>query len=263
MFMYWNDANPLADRFAWLIDELCKAIGRDAHKCRMEAALAWAIWIRVRLLGDRLIALAERVKGGRFQITRPGGARRASAGPRAPRSRQGQCSAVAGLPQDFGWIRRLLPETAQYAGVLRYLLRDPEMAALLVKAPQARRVLRPLCLLLGVKAPELPRRNDAEECAPLDTAASSTGAEGDAPADVGVAVDPSPRPTPARGDGEEAPLAPEPAPTPGPPQPQRPRTWLEEDALAMRERAARWVARHPDAPSTVLPLGLPRPGSQK
>jgi hypothetical protein len=48
------------------------------------------------------------------------------------------------LPQDFGWLRSLLPETAQYAGVLSYLLRDPEMAALLVKTPEAGRMLRPL-----------------------------------------------------------------------------------------------------------------------
>jgi hypothetical protein len=56
----------LADRFAWLFDGLCKAIGVDAQRQRMEAALAWVIWHRVRMLGDRLIALAERVRAGRL-----------------------------------------------------------------------------------------------------------------------------------------------------------------------------------------------------
>jgi hypothetical protein len=58
----------LTDRFAWLIDGLCKAIGVDAHKRRMEAALAWAIWIRVRLLGDRLIALVARARAGKLPV---------------------------------------------------------------------------------------------------------------------------------------------------------------------------------------------------
>ena len=34
MFMHWTDTNPLADRFAWLIDELCKAIGRGCAQAR-------------------------------------------------------------------------------------------------------------------------------------------------------------------------------------------------------------------------------------
>ena len=66
MFMHGVAAQTLADRFAWLFDGLCRAIGADARRQRMEAALAWAIWNRVRMLGDRLIALAERVRAGRL-----------------------------------------------------------------------------------------------------------------------------------------------------------------------------------------------------
>jgi hypothetical protein len=63
--MYGIASSSLTDRFAWLFEGLCKVIGVDAHTRRMEAALAWAIWNRVRLLGERLIALAERVQAGR------------------------------------------------------------------------------------------------------------------------------------------------------------------------------------------------------
>ena len=66
MFMHFTAANSLADRFTWLFDGLCKVIGVNAQKQRMEAALAWAIWNRVRVLGDRLVALAERVRVGRL-----------------------------------------------------------------------------------------------------------------------------------------------------------------------------------------------------
>jgi hypothetical protein len=66
MFMVLAATLSLTDRFTWLFDGLCKAIGVDAQKQRMEAALAWTVWNRVRLLGDRLIALAERVRAGRL-----------------------------------------------------------------------------------------------------------------------------------------------------------------------------------------------------
>ena len=68
--MLLGAATTLTDRFEWLIDGLCKTIGADAHKRRMEAALAWAIWNRVRLLGDRLIALMARVRRGRVAAPR-------------------------------------------------------------------------------------------------------------------------------------------------------------------------------------------------
>ncbi len=65
--MHGIAAHTLAGRFAWFFDELCKAVGVDAQKRRMEAALAWAVWNRVRLLGERLIALALRVRSGRLR----------------------------------------------------------------------------------------------------------------------------------------------------------------------------------------------------
>ena len=66
MFMVLAATLSLTDRFTWLFDGLCKAIGVNAQKQRMEAALAWAIWNRARVLGDRLVALAERVRAGRL-----------------------------------------------------------------------------------------------------------------------------------------------------------------------------------------------------
>ena len=62
--MFANPSSSLTDRFAWLLDGLCKVIGAEAHQRRMEAALAWAVWNRVRLLGERLIAIAARARAG-------------------------------------------------------------------------------------------------------------------------------------------------------------------------------------------------------
>jgi hypothetical protein len=152
MRVHWTAATTLADRLTRFIDGLCRTIGAEAQARRMDPALAWAIWNRVRILGARLIALAERKRGGRVRVMR---AARPVTGPRAPRSSRAQCKAASGLPGDFGWVKRLLPETAQYAGVLSYLLGDPELIALLEEVPQSGRALRPLCHLLGVKAPEV------------------------------------------------------------------------------------------------------------
>jgi hypothetical protein len=152
----------LAERLEWLVEGLCKVFGAQAHKRGVEAALAWAVWNRVRVLGERLIALAERARSGRLRAR----AVRRDTSPRpSPQSGEGEVHEVGGptraasvLPREFGWIRGLVPETAQFAGVLSWLLRDPEMAALVGKTPQAGRILRPLCHLLGVKAPVFLRR---------------------------------------------------------------------------------------------------------
>jgi hypothetical protein len=71
----------------------------------------------------------------------------------------------------------MLPETGQYAGLLSYLLRDPETVALLEKAPQAGRMLRPLCHLLGVQAPEFLRRGSIAAPATTPVAAEAARAE--------------------------------------------------------------------------------------
>jgi hypothetical protein len=236
----------LADRFVWLINGLCTAIGTDARQRRMEAALAWAIWNRVRLLGDRLIALAKRAQAGRLPAGAVppagraagagGGGRsaepRPAAAPRAPRSRQAQFNAAASLPtaslpREFGWIRRMLPATAQYAGVLAYLLDDPELAALVEKAPQAGRILRPLCHLLGVKAPEFLRPHAGSGVAPL--------AEPEVPHAIGA--------PPTAEVPLEPPVAPAAAPVqattaapPARPPPQPSRSPAEEAALAYARR---------------------------
>jgi hypothetical protein len=59
LFMNVALSSPsLAERIEWLIEGLCKVIGAQAPRRGVEAALAWAVWNRVRTLGERLIALA-------------------------------------------------------------------------------------------------------------------------------------------------------------------------------------------------------------
>jgi hypothetical protein len=111
----------LAGRFAWLFDGLCKVIGAEASKRQMEAALAWALWNRVQVLGERLVALAERVRAGRFKGRRSQSAPTPHPNPPPQGGREREWVTdrpLAGLSREFGWVRRMLPETGQFVGVL-------------------------------------------------------------------------------------------------------------------------------------------------
>jgi hypothetical protein len=60
------------------------------------------------------------------------------------------------LPQSPAWLIKLVPDAAASASQLRFLLADPEMAALLAAAPaSASRPIRSLCRMLGVEIPPI------------------------------------------------------------------------------------------------------------
>ena len=62
------------------------------------------------------------------------------------------------LPRSFGWLLPLVPtEAACRATQLRAVLAEPEMVALIAAAPQATRLLRPLCRMLGLEPALLAR----------------------------------------------------------------------------------------------------------
>ena len=82
---------------------------------------------------------------------------------REPREGAGESGAAAGglrtrvgvawgWPGRFGWLVRAAAwHAAGYGCQLRAVLGQPEMVALLIAAPQAARILRPLCRMLAVE----------------------------------------------------------------------------------------------------------------
>ena len=68
------------------------------------------------------------------------------------------------LPRRFGWLVRAAAwRAAVYGGQLRLVLQTPEMVELLIAAPQAARILRPVCRMLLVETALLrPRPVGAE-----------------------------------------------------------------------------------------------------
>jgi hypothetical protein len=177
-----------ADTFARLIAGLCRAIAARSPANPLAWPLMLLAWSRLRRMATRFARLALRLRAGNLSPRRPVRSRAGARRPATPRPR---------LPEGFGWLVRLVPEAAAGASQLQHLLGEPEMAALIAAAPQAGRILRPLCRLLGVRPPPaLLTAPAAPVAAPPLPAAASPGLTGrQAPSAVSP---PAPWPPPAR-----------------------------------------------------------------
>ncbi len=144
-------APSLPARFAVAIGSLSRGLAVSLRQDWRHAALALAAWTRLRRLLARFSALVAALEAGRLAAprARPGESRRAR--PEAPAVR---------LPGGAGWLLRLAPEPDTRLGraQVESLLGDPDLQALLLRAPQAGRILRPLCHMLGIEAPAALRR---------------------------------------------------------------------------------------------------------
>ena len=143
-----DTTDTLPDRFAAMISWQCSALDGWLRRGLLSLFFATAIATRLRKLGGRFASVVARLEAGTLPPPRP----------RAPQSPSGEPSPPTHpniLPRTFGWLRKWLPAgTAQ----LGDLLRDPEMEALVARAPQAGRALRPLCRMFGLRRPSYLRR---------------------------------------------------------------------------------------------------------
>jgi hypothetical protein len=131
-----------AARLADLIDGLCKAIAAHGVRGLLTAPLLLLLWSRLRRMALRARRLDTRMASGA-----PLSASRGTSKPRSS-----SASPYIRLPRGVLWLVRAVPGTASGAATLRFLLDDPEMAAL-TESPPMRRLLRPLCRMLGVRPP--------------------------------------------------------------------------------------------------------------
>ncbi len=153
-----------AERFGLLIEGLCRAIAARSAVSRLAAPLLLLLWPRLRRMAARFARLAARFRAGRLPA-RPAARRPGRSGP-PPQP----------LPKTSAWLVRLVPAAAAQAAQLQHLLADPELAALLAAAPQAGRVLRPLCRMLGVAPPGPPAPPRPPRAAPAAPAQASPAA---------------------------------------------------------------------------------------
>ena len=103
----------------------------------------WALLTnRLARIAARFTALFARWKTNTLPAPRPSQAGRPYTAKPIPR-----------LPAQRGWVNARVPASAPCAGMLEALLHDPELPKFLEQAPQAGRLLRPLCHAIGLPEP--------------------------------------------------------------------------------------------------------------
>jgi hypothetical protein len=204
-----SPTSPVA-RLVRLLDELCAVIAARGAGGALTKPLFFLLWTRLRRTAARAVTVAARIAAG----TPPPAPRPRPAKPRPPRP------PLLRLPRRFAWVILAVPGTAALGCRLQYLLAEPELARLAAE-PSMRRLLNPLCQMLGVpaRASRPPRR----------------------PATIAQDQPASCRPRPGEGRQTLAPPLQAPAPAaPGPrPVTTLPRTADGEAGGAMAARASR------------------------
>src|SRR5579863_8420916 len=141
----------------WLVQAVTAMSGGD----RLTYAVIGLIVDRIRVINQGFQRLAARLAAGTYRPRRYAPRRK----PIDPKPRR-----QSPLPQDFGWLLKLVPDAVGYRSQLEHHLRDPAMVALMAEAPASMaRVLRPLCWMLRLPPPPIlarPRREAAPEAAP-------------------------------------------------------------------------------------------------
>ncbi len=142
-------SQPPSDRFALTTSALCRAVAACLGRGLMDVAMIVSVWTRVRRAEWAFLALLERIRLGQFR----GGWTRVGV-PGSEGARVVAAVTKGRLPLRFGWLMRFMPyEAAGYGSQLRTVLAEPEMEALLRDVAQARRILGPVCRMLGVEIP--------------------------------------------------------------------------------------------------------------
>ncbi len=122
------------------------AVGGWGVRGLLGTALVLLLYRRLGQIGLRMERLVARFQAGRL---RPAGVRAVvDAAVVRPKRDRG----VRVWPYAFGWLVRVASyEAAGFGSQLRAVLEQPEMVALLTAAPQAARILRPLCRMLAIE----------------------------------------------------------------------------------------------------------------
>jgi hypothetical protein len=142
MLVILTEMPTLATTFAAIIAGLRAAIAPLAARDRARTALLVLLWGRLARSAARFERLFARWRAGTLPRPRP-----ARAGQRTRRQPHPH------LPANPAWLVAMVRETAPMATQLQHLLAHPDMAAFLAAAPQAGRILRPLCHMLAVPPP--------------------------------------------------------------------------------------------------------------
>jgi hypothetical protein len=141
--------SPYLDLSA-VIRALRGAVGGWGGRGLLSQALMLLLYRRLGDIGGQMERLAARFQAGRLWRLGP----RLGASERVAAAADGRPCYVPSRvwPGRFGWLVRLMSyQAAGYGSQLRVMLGQPDMVALLLAAPQAARILRPICRMLAVE----------------------------------------------------------------------------------------------------------------
>ena len=148
---------PLGQAFAAILSGICGIVAHHAVRSPIGALLSEIHW-RLNGLNNRLDALILRWLSNTLPKPRP--SRKRSATPRPERPKP------LPYPTRKAWLLHLVQPTAQYSLQVEMFLARPETRDLVAAAPQAGRLLRPLCRALGILPPEYLRLPERAQPAP-------------------------------------------------------------------------------------------------
>ena len=159
-FVAMNEPLSINERFAMSLEGLCRAV---AARIAGGAMLAWmivAVWGRIRRVERDFLALLARYQAGRLRVR---GQAHVVAQRDPARRRDGVLETLEGaaarragdtavLPRRFGWLLPLAGyQAVNFASQIRHMLEDAQIQQLLAASAQARRILAPLCEMLGLE----------------------------------------------------------------------------------------------------------------
>jgi hypothetical protein len=130
--------------FTTILTGLQAAIAVVAARERALTVLLVAVWGRIGRISTRLERLIALWRAGMLP---------------APHARRGRVPGtparkpISALPTTPAWLLVAVREAAPFGARLENLLSEAECEAFLAAAPQARRLLRPLCRMLGIGVP--------------------------------------------------------------------------------------------------------------
>jgi hypothetical protein len=127
--------------FTALLTRLQAAIAVVAARERALTVLLVAVWGRIGRISTRLERLIALWRAGKLPKARTWHGRVPGAAPRI---------IISVLPRVPAWLLVAVREAAPLGARLEQLLSEAECAEFLAAVPQARRLLRPLCRMLGV-----------------------------------------------------------------------------------------------------------------
>ena len=148
-----------AERLTAIVDQLCLRLrGRQPNGMLVALWLDGPVLVLVhntlKKIARDFAAVAARLDAGTLRRHAP---RAPSATPRKPPvSQKPRLAWPYRLPNTPNWLGRLFQPSTYAAGALYQFFHQPELQALLVAAPQLRRIIRPLCTALDVEQPTPP-----------------------------------------------------------------------------------------------------------